>query len=103
VEIGTRIELPSYVSRPFEVFVNGIPQVEGRDFEHVGTSLLFPRVLLSERKLGFWRWLRMGLGVAGSYGQNDNVDVVFTYEGRRTVKGLVVPRAGAEQTALDDR
>ena len=91
MENRTRIELPPYVTRPFEVFVNGVPQAEGSDYEHVGSSLVFSRRLAREGKLGFWRWLRMGLGVAGSYRQNDSVDVVFTYEGRRIVKGLLVP------------
>ncbi len=39
-------------------------------------------------RLGFWRWLSMFLGVAGTYRKNDTVDVVFTREGRRTVVTL---------------
>jgi hypothetical protein len=103
VENRTRIELPSYVTRPFEVFVNGVPQAEGSDYEHVGSSLVFPRRLAREGKLGFWRWLRMGLGVAGSYGQNDSVDVVFTAAGRRVVKGLLVPVPEEPQADPDER
>ena len=76
MESRTRIQLPPHVARPFEVFVNGVPQVEGTDFEVVGTSLLFERLLVREGQLGFWRWLRMFLGVAGSYRRNDTVDVV---------------------------
>jgi hypothetical protein len=97
VENRTRIELPPYVTRPFEVFVNGVPQAEGPDYEHLGSSLVFPRRLAREGKLGFWRWLRMALGVAGSYRQNDSVDVVFTLDGRRIVKGLLVPTAEERQ------
>ena len=85
------------------MFVNGVPQAEGPDYEHVGSSLLFPRRLAREGKLGFWRWLRMGLGVAGSYRQNDSVDVVFTVEGRRVVKGLLVPLLGELQADPDER
>jgi hypothetical protein len=91
------------VTRPFEVFVNGVPQAEGADYEHVGSSLVFPRRLAREGKLGFWRWMRMGLGVAGSYRQNDSVDVVFTVEGRRTVKGLLVPVPEKPQSDPDAR
>ena len=76
----TRIELPPGVPRPFEVFVNGVAQVEGADFEVVGACLYFPRVLRREGRLGFWRWTRMALGIAGSYRQNDTVDVVYAYE-----------------------
>jgi hypothetical protein len=102
VESRTRIELPPYVTRPFEIFVNGVLQVEGTDFENVGSALLFERRLVREGKLGFWRWARMGLGVAGSYRQNDTVDVVFAHEGRRTVRGLFVPAAVPEHPSPDE-
>ena len=85
------------------MFVNGVPQAEGTDYEQVGSSLVFPRRLAQEGKLGFWRWLRMGLGVAGSYRQNDSVDVVFTAEGRRIVKGLRVPEPDEAQAEGDER
>jgi hypothetical protein len=91
VENETRIELPSHVTPPFEVFVNGVAQVKGTDFEHVGTTLIFNRRLVREGKLGFWRWARMGLGVAGSYRQNDTIDVIFSVNGRRTVASLAPP------------
>ncbi len=71
--------------------MNGIPQREGTDFEIVGSSLLFSRSLEREGSLGFWRWARMVLGIAGSYGKNDAVDVVFTLNGRRTVVSLAPP------------
>ena len=41
VENRARVELPPYVTKPYEVFVNGVPQVEGADFDVIGTSLLF--------------------------------------------------------------
>lgn len=93
MENRTRIELPPHVARPFEVFVNGVPQVEGTDFEVVGTSLLFERPLVREGHLGFWRWTRMFLGVAGSYRQNDTIDVVYSLEGKRRVASLAPPSA----------
>ena len=85
VESRSRVDLPSHIRRPFDVFVNGIPQTEGTDYEVVGNTLLFPRVLAREGKLGFWRWLSMFLGVAGTYRQNDSVDVVYERDGRRIV------------------
>jgi hypothetical protein len=91
VESRTRIELPPQVARPFEVFVNGVPQVEGTDFEVVGTSLLFERSLVREGPLGFWRWVRMFLGVAGSYRQNDTIDVAYSSDGTRRVATLAPP------------
>ena len=78
------------MAEPFEVFVNGVPQVAGRDFERVGRSLVFPRELKQEGRLGFWRWTSIVLGVAGTYRKNDTVDVVYTANGRREVASLVL-------------
>jgi hypothetical protein len=81
----TRVELPAGVGREFEVFLNGVPQREGRDFRREGGALVFDRPLAREGRLGFWRWLSLFLGVAGTYRQNDTVDVVYERGGRRTV------------------
>jgi len=91
VEKRTQVDLPAQVSRPFEVFVNGIPQVEGTDYELVGSSLVFSMSLEREGSLGFWRWARMVLGIAGTYRKNDAVDVVYTHNGRRNVVTLAPP------------
>jgi hypothetical protein len=82
------VELPEHVAGSFEVFVNGVPQHEGVDYDRVGRMLVFRRELAEEGRLGFWRWLSMFLGVAGTYRKNDTVDVVFTRDGRRTVVTL---------------
>ena len=104
MESRTRIELPPYVRRPFEVFVNGVPQQEGTDFEIVGSSLVFSRSLAREGSLGFWRWARMALGIAGTYRKNDSIDVVFTLDGRRRVATLAPPEPveGAEGAGRAD-
>ena len=99
MEKRTQIELPAQVSRPFEVFVNGVQQVEGRDFELVGSSLVFQRSLEREGSLGFWRWARMALGIAGTYRTNDLVDVVYTHAGRRNVATLAPPARGQPDNA----
>ena len=91
----SRVDLPLHVQPPYEVFVNGIQQVEGTDFETIGSTLLFNRTLAKEGKLGFWRWLSMFLGAAGTYRKHDSVAVVYTYDGRRTVANLV-PHDGEE-------
>jgi hypothetical protein len=82
---GSRVDLPADVTSPFEVFVNGVRQRPGDDFRVEGDTLLFPRALQREGKLGFWRWTSMFLGIAGSYGKNDSVDVVYERGGRRVV------------------
>jgi hypothetical protein len=84
----SRVDLPPHIQRPYEVFVNGVPQTEGSDYEVLGSTLVFPRALAREGKLGFWRWLSMLLGVAGSYRKNEAVTVVFNHDGRRMVANL---------------
>jgi hypothetical protein len=73
------------VGERFEVYVNGIRQEPGRDFRRVDDELLFDRRLAREGRLGFWRWLSLFLGVAGTYRQNDSVDVVYEAGDRRVV------------------
>ena len=71
---------------PLEVFVNGVKQEPRRDYRLEGSMLVFPnRRLAREGRLGFWRWLSLLLGVAGTYRQNDSVDVVYEQNGRRLV------------------
>jgi len=81
----TRVQLPAAVGERFEVFVNGVAQQPGRDFRREGDELVFERRLAHEGRLGFWRWLSLFLGVAGTYRQNDSVDVVYESGGRRIV------------------
>jgi len=94
VETRSQVELPESVSLPFEVFVNGVQQRPGVDFEQVGRALVFRRELTTEGRLGFWRWLSLLLGVAGTYRKNETVDVVYSAGGRRTVVTLTPTAAG---------
>ena len=79
------VELPSEVSEPFEVYLNGVRQEPGRDYRVHGRTLVFPRGLATEGRLGPIRWLSMFLGIAGTYRQNDTVDVIYEAGGRRLV------------------
>jgi hypothetical protein len=88
------VDLPPGVGLPFEVFLNGVPQREGRDFEVHGHTLVFERPLAEEGKLGFWRWLSLFLGIAGTYRQNDSVDVVYRRGGQRVVASKLPFRPG---------
>ena len=90
----SRVTIPHGVTEPYEVFLNGVPQQAGRDFRIEGRALVFERSLAREGRLGFWRWLSLFLGVAGTYRQNDSVDIVYQSGGRRTVaSGLPFERA----------
>ncbi len=86
VRSGTRVKLPAGVERPTEVYVNGVVQRAGADYRHENGELVFSRELRQEGKLGFWRWTSIVFGVAGTYRQNDVVDVIYeSAAGGRTV------------------
>ncbi len=87
----TRALLPRDVTRPFEVFVNGVPQREGPDFTVDGPSLVFERDLRTEGKLGIWRWTAIMVGVIGTYRQNDSVDIVYTRGGGQKAVASKLP------------
>jgi hypothetical protein len=88
VEAFTRVELPAGVGDRYEVYVNGVPQEPGEDFDRIGDALVFRRTLAREGKLGPMRWLSMLLGIAGTYRKHENVDVIYEENGRRTVATL---------------
>lgn len=84
----SRVRLPPAVGDSYEVYVNGVRQQAGRDFDRLGDELVFRRRLAQEGRLGPVRWLSMLLGVAGTYRKHENVDVVYERDGRRTVANL---------------
>jgi hypothetical protein len=88
-----RVPLPRGAEPPYRVFVNGVPQEEGRDYRVKGRELLFERRLAKEGRLGFWRWTSIFLGLIGTYRQNDSVDVQYRFHGQqRHATGLdIVP------------
>jgi hypothetical protein len=93
------VPLPRDVREPFEVYVNGVAQARGVDYELEGRTLRFRKPLAREGRLGLLRWTSMFLGVAGTYRKNDSVDVVYEVAGtRRVASGLpiVPPRAKGE-------
>jgi hypothetical protein len=78
------VRLPSGVREPFEVYVNGVRQQQGADFERRGGRLVFKRPLAKEGSLGFWRWFWGAFGI-GTYRKNDQVDVAYEVDGRPVV------------------
>jgi hypothetical protein len=83
---GSRVTLPRGAEGGIEVYVNGVRQQEGADFVRDEDELVFNRELAQEGRLGFWRWLSLFLGVAGTYRRHESVDVVYEVGGRRTVE-----------------
>lgn len=100
----SRVTLPRGVGSSFEVYVNGVRQRAGVDFVRDGGELVFRRPLAKEGKLGFWRWTSLFLGIAGTYRQNDSVDVVYDMNGQRVVAtGLAItPDETGEEAADPD-
>ena len=79
------------------MFVNGVEQHAGTDFDQIGTTLVFRRELAPEGRLGFWRWLSLFLGVAGTYRKNDTVDIVYSDGVSRRVVSLAPARAATSR------
>lgn len=70
------VPLPPEVRSPFEVYVNGVPQRAGDDYQVRGGALVFDRALRKDTVSG-WRWALGAWGV-GTYRQDDSVDVRWT-------------------------
>jgi hypothetical protein len=79
-----RVPLPDGAEPPLRVFVNGVPQQEGRDYELRGRDLLFDKPLEKER-LSKAKWSAIFFGLWGYYGKNDSVDVHYRASGRDAV------------------
>jgi hypothetical protein len=93
VSSRSRVQLPVHVPGDFEVYVAGVRQARGSDYELVGRTLVFPRPIVQEGRLGFWRWASMWLGIAGTYRKHETVDLVYESGGRRQVETGLVPQA----------
>ena len=78
-----RVKLPAGVRSPFDVYINGVRQELGRDYQVSEGMLLFERELVNQ-KLGLKAWL-LGFWGIGTYKRNDEVDVRYELEGRPTV------------------
>jgi hypothetical protein len=92
------VPLPRGAEPPYRVFVSGVPQTEGRDYDVRGHALEFKRELRKEGRLGFWPWLLMFLSIRGVYRQNDSVDVHYRHAGHERVAVAldIIPPAGEE-------
>jgi len=91
---GSRVPLPPYAERPFQVFVNGVEKQEGRDFEVEGTSLVFAEELVPPRKDTMKTYARLMFW--GRYKTEHSVDLVYQRGGRRQVtNGLEILPPGA--------
>ena len=77
------VRLPPDVRSPFEVYLNGVRQEAGRDYQVRDGSLVFGQELRKD-KISGWRWFLGAWGV-GTYRQDDSVDVRYELDGRPMV------------------
>jgi hypothetical protein len=79
----SRVKLPPGVRAPFDVYVNGVRQELGSDYQVLGGELVFERELV-QQKLGVRAWL-LGFWGIGTYKRNDEVDIRYELEGQPMV------------------
>ncbi|MBJ7522227.1 MAG: hypothetical protein JHC84_21170 [Solirubrobacteraceae bacterium] len=87
---GSVVRLPPHVRPPLDVYINGVPQQEGTDYDLRDDALHFTRSLKHEGKLGAWRWFLGAWGI-GTYREHHAVDVRYTLDGRPMVAEGLVP------------
>lgn len=78
---GRRVALPAGAEPPIRVYINGVEQREGVDFEVRGNVIQFARPIVKE-KVGGGRWLAMYLGIFGTYRKHEAVDVEYRRGGK---------------------
>jgi len=81
---GNRVKLPAGAEPPFTVFVNGVEQSLGADYNIEAGEIVFGRQIVKE-KVGKGRWLAMYLGLFGTYRKNETIDLQFTRDGKTTL------------------
>lgn len=78
---GRRVKLPAGAQAPYTVFVNGVEQREGVDYDVQAGEIVFRREIVKE-KVGTGRWLAMYLGLFGTYRKNETIDLQFQRNGK---------------------
>jgi hypothetical protein len=78
---GRRVKLPARSEAPYAVFVNGVDQREGADYEIGDGEIVFSRQIVKE-KVGTGRWLAMYLGLFGTYRKDETIDLQFQRDGK---------------------
>jgi hypothetical protein len=78
---GRRVKLPAGAKAPYVVFINGVEQTEGEDYQMRAGEIVFTRQIVKE-KVGTGRWLAMYLGLFGTYRKNETIDLQFQRGGK---------------------
>jgi hypothetical protein len=78
---GRRLKLPGGTEAPYVIFINGVEQQEGTDYNLRAGEIVFTREIVKE-KVGTGRWLAMYLGLFGTYRKNETIDLQFQRNGK---------------------
>jgi hypothetical protein len=78
---GRRVKLPAGAEAPYVVFINGVEQREGGDYEVRAGEIVFTREIVKEQ-VGKGRWLAMYLGLFGTYRKDETIDLQFQRGGK---------------------
>lgn len=78
---GRRVRLPRGAEPPIRVYINGVEQREGTDYEVRRTEIAFARPIVKETVTP-GRWMAMYLGLFGTYRKHEAVDVEYRLRGK---------------------
>lgn len=81
--VGRRVPLARGAGEPINVYINGVLQQRGSDYEIRGGEVVFEEPIFKEGKISGIRKLTLGLGVVGVYRRHEVVDVEYTVNGKR--------------------
>jgi hypothetical protein len=78
---GRRVRLPRGARGPIRVYINGVEQTRGSDYEIRGGEIVFAGPIVKETVTP-GRWMAMYLGLFGTYRKNETVDVEYQLDGQ---------------------
>jgi hypothetical protein len=95
---GERVRIPNGAEEPLSVFINGVEQREGTDYEIDGNEVRFVKPIIKE-EIGTGRWLAMYLGLFGTYRKDEKVDLQYKRKGKVELRSdvPVIPYEEAAQ------
>jgi hypothetical protein len=79
--VGRRVRLPRGAEPPIRVYINGVEQRQGTDYELGTGEIVFNRQIVKE-KVGVGRWMAMYLGLFGTYRKHETIDVEYRLGGK---------------------
>ena len=75
------MHLPRGAEQPIRVYINGVEQRQGTDYEVRGLDIVFARSIVKETVTP-GRWMAMYLGLFGTYRKHEAVDVEYRLRGK---------------------